>query len=141
MRLSVRFNDKWFVVPCGEGDNTVQWLIEETIRRSEGAAGSEKSPLTAQNFEAVLAQGGAMLDPNDAINEVLNDNEFVHLSGKYSVKLCVLGFCIQYLIDYLFESFISFDRSIDRRYTISESYTIQYNTILKLKYKTIRGLL
>ena len=84
MRLNVRFNDKWFVVPCGEGRNTVQWLIEETIRRSEGAGGSEKSPLTAQNFEAGLAKGGAMLDPNDAINEVLNDNDFVHITGKHS---------------------------------------------------------
>lgn len=85
MRLSVQFNEKWYVVPCGEGGNSVQWLIEETIRRSEGASGSEKSPSTAQNFEAVLAQGGGRLNPNDAINEVLNDNDFVHLSGKYSV--------------------------------------------------------
>lgn len=35
--------------------------------------------------KAVLAQGGGRLNPNDAINEVLNDNDFVHLSGKYSV--------------------------------------------------------
>lgn len=94
MRLSVRFNDKWFVVPCGEGHNTVQWLIEETMRRSEGAPGSEKSPLTSQNFEARLAKGGAMLDPNDAINEVLDDNDFVRLSGKYSERLCDFAFSI-----------------------------------------------
>ena len=107
MRLFVRFNAEWFVVPCGEGGNTVQWLIEETIRRSEGASGSEKSPSTAQNFEAVLAQGGGRLDRNDAINEVLNDNDFVHLSGKYWVRLC----------DFVFKSDRSYVRivhSIDR---------------------------
>lgn len=82
MKLSVRFNDKWFVVSCGEGGNTIQWLIEETIRRSEGTAKSEKSPLMAQRYQAVLAQGGAILDPNDAINEVLNDNDFLHISSK-----------------------------------------------------------
>lgn len=82
MKLSVRFNDKWFVVSCGEGGNTIHWLIEETIRRSEGTARSEKSPLMAQRYQAVLAQGGAILDPNDAINEVLNDNDFLHISSK-----------------------------------------------------------
>lgn len=82
MKLSVRFSDKWFVVSCGEGGNTIQWLIEETIRRSEGTARSEKSPLMAQRYQAVLAQGGAILDPNDAINEVLNDNDFLHISSK-----------------------------------------------------------
>lgn len=82
MKLSVRFNDKWFVVSCGEGGNTIQWLIEETIRRSEGTARSEKSPLMAQRYQAVLAQGGAILDPNDAINELLNDNDFLHISSK-----------------------------------------------------------
>ncbi|XP_078343287.1 histidine ammonia-lyase-like [Oculina patagonica] len=81
MRLSVRFEGKWFVVPCGEGENSIQWLIEETIRRSNGANGSEKLPFTAQNIEAVLAQGGGKLDANDAIKEVLNDNDFVHLSA------------------------------------------------------------
>jgi len=94
MRLYVRFNDKWFVVPCGEGHNTVLWLIEETIHRSEGAAGSKKSPLTAQNFQACLAKSGAMLDPNDAISEVLDNNDFVHLSGEYRVRLYDFSFNI-----------------------------------------------
>ena len=109
MRLYVRFNDKWFVVPCGEGHNTVQWLIEETIRRSEGAAGSKKAPLTAQNFEAGLAKGGAMLDPNDAISEVLDTNDFVHLSGEYGVRICDFAFNI-FRINYTFESFIRSSR-------------------------------
>ena len=94
MRLSVRFNNKWFVIPCGEGHNTVQWLVEETIRRSEGTGGSEKSPLTAQNLQALLAQSGAILDPKDVINEILDNNDFVHLSGKYSARQCAFVFNI-----------------------------------------------
>ena len=115
MRLSVRFNNKWLVIPCGEGHNTVQWLIEETIRRSEGAGGSEKSPLSAQNLKAVLAQSGAMLDSNDAIKEVLDNNDFVHLSCKYSARQFSFVFNISA------RSFLgmtrivlSFVRSIDR---------------------------
>lgn len=110
MRLSVRFNNKWFVIPCGEGHNTVQWLIEETIRRSERPGGSEKSPLTPQNLQAVLARSSAMLDPNDAINEVLDDNDFVHLSGKYSAVQDSAHFSA-HLLDHSLESFFhSFDR-------------------------------
>lgn len=78
MRLSVRFNGKWFVVPCGEGENSIKWLIEETVRRSK----AEKLHFTAKALEAVLAQGGGKLDPKDAINQVLNDSDFVRLSGK-----------------------------------------------------------
>lgn len=108
MRLSVRFNNKWLVIPCEEGHNTVQWLIEETIRRSEG-------PLSAQNLKAVLAQSGATLDPNDAIKEVLDNNDFVHLSCKYSARQCAFVFNMSA------RSFLgmtrivlSFVRSIDR---------------------------
>ena len=103
MRLSVRFADKWFVIPCGEGENSIQWLVEETIRRSNGANMSEKLPFSAQNFEAVLAQGGGKLDPNDAINEVLKDNDFVHLSGKCDVCTILYSISVQSCV-----------RSIDR---------------------------
>lgn len=78
MRVSVRFNGKWFLVPCGEGKTSIQWLIEETLRRSTDANETEKS---AKDFEAILAQGGGTLDPNDPINQVLYDNDFVHISA------------------------------------------------------------
>lgn len=85
MRLSVRFNDQWFVIPCGEGNvNSVQWLVEETLRRWKGQTYlSEKSAdFTAQNFEVFLAQSGGKLDLKDTIKEVLNDSDFVHISAK-----------------------------------------------------------
>lgn len=73
MRLSVRFNGKWIVVPCGEGENSVEWLIEETLRRSED------SNLTAQNYQAVLAESGGILKAKDTIKDVFNDSDFVHI--------------------------------------------------------------
>ena len=76
MRLSVRFDDKWFVVPCGEGENSVEWLIEETIRRAE------KENFIAENYEAVLVQSGGKLDRKDSIKDVLNDSDFVHILGE-----------------------------------------------------------
>ena len=83
MRLSVQFNGKWIVVPCGEGENSIQWLIEETIHRSDVC---EKSHFTAENFKVVLAQSGGKLCLKDAIKEVLNDSDFVHISGKTSIQ-------------------------------------------------------
>lgn len=76
MRVSVRFNRKWFVVPCGEGKTSIQWLIEETLRRAFDTHDSEKC---AKDFEATLAQSGGNLYPNDFIYEVLNDSDFVHI--------------------------------------------------------------
>ena len=95
MRLSVRFNDQWFVIPCGEGNvNSVQWLVEETLRRWKGQTYlSEKSAdFTVQNFEAFLAQSGGKLDLKDTIKEVLNDSDFVHISGK---TLCLIMACLR----------------------------------------------
>ncbi|XP_015777988.1 PREDICTED: histidine ammonia-lyase-like [Acropora digitifera] len=79
MRLSVRFNDKWLVIPCGEGDKSVEWLIEETMRRSE-----TPNLLAAQNYKAVLVESGGTLRANDPIKEVLNDSDFVHISNRES---------------------------------------------------------
>ena len=91
MRLSVRFNGKWFVIPCGEAKvNSVQWLVEETIRRSKEQA-EKSADFTAQNFEVVLAQSGGKLELKDTIKEVLNDNDFVHISGE---SLCSIMACI-----------------------------------------------
>ena len=81
MRLSVRFNGKWIVVPCGEGENSVEWLIEETLRRSED------SNLTAQNYQAVLAESGGILKAKDSIKDVFNDSDFVHILGGSSFLL------------------------------------------------------
>lgn len=79
MRLSVRFNDKWLVIPCGEGDKSVEWLIEETMRRSE-----TPNLLAAQNYKVVLVESGGTLRADDPIKEVLNDSDFVHISNRES---------------------------------------------------------
>lgn len=79
MRVLARFKGKWFVVPCGEGKAPIQWLIEEILRRASDTNDSEKY---AKDFEAVLAQNGGSLHPSDSIYEVLNDNDFVHISGE-----------------------------------------------------------
>lgn len=82
MRLSVLFNGRWFVVPCGQGENSIQWLIEETIRRTNKTSETEKVPIISQNLEAVSAQTGGKLAQNDAIKDVLNDSDFVYISGE-----------------------------------------------------------
>ena len=111
MRLSVRFNDKWIVVPCGEGENSVGWLIEEAIRRAE------KENFIAQNYEAVLAQSGGKLERNDAIKDVLNDSDFVHILGEsrlldHVFSFHARNFKVRHRIPVLsYTSNVDFDRS------------------------------
>ena len=88
MRISVRLNEEWFVVPCGDGTLKIQWLIEETRRRFNEAKGSLVL-LSHTEFEARLAQGGDLLSKEDKIHEVLNNNEFVILCKSSSVVFCI----------------------------------------------------
>lgn len=86
MRLSIRFNNKWIVVPCGGGENSVEWLIEETLQRINDKTHAP------QNYEAVLVQSGGKLERTDCIKEVLKDSDFVHILGEsnnYFVFLAV----------------------------------------------------
>lgn len=80
MRLSIRFNDKWIVVPCGGGENSVEWLIEETLQRINDKTHAP------QNYEAVLVQSGGKLERTDCIKEVLKDSDFVHILEKETAE-------------------------------------------------------
>ena len=77
-------NNQWFVVPCGEGDNTVQWLIEETLCRfNESSAGDELLGVSAEKIEAVLVRSTSKLTHRDSIKDSLHDSDFVSLTGMH----------------------------------------------------------
>ena len=75
MKLSVRVHGDWFAVPC-KGTEKLSWLGEESLRRyyrSKGGTGHA----TETVYEVRKAKGGAILDNDDPIKDVLNDDDFV----------------------------------------------------------------
>nr|KAG5697096.1 hypothetical protein BaRGS_002012 [Batillaria attramentaria] len=76
MKLSVRVRGDWFAVPC-KGNEKVSWLGDETLRRyykSKGGAGHFEGEKV---YEVRKAKGGAILDFDDPIKDVLSDDDFV----------------------------------------------------------------
>ena len=75
MKLSVRVRGDWFAVPC-KGNEKVRWLGEEVLRRyykNKGKAGYAEEKV----YEVRKAKGGAIMDPDDPIKDVLDDSDFV----------------------------------------------------------------
>ncbi|KAJ8302038.1 hypothetical protein KUTeg_021025 [Tegillarca granosa] len=74
MKLSVRIRGDWFAVPC-KGTEKISWLGDESLRRhfkTKGGAGQNEKV-----YEVRKAKGGAILDVDDPIRDVLDDSDFV----------------------------------------------------------------
>jgi len=79
MKASCRVRGDWFQVPCKSGKN-IKWLGEEALKRYLKL----KPPSFVPNRDEVVSDirkttGGAILDPEDKIEEVLDDNDFVSI--------------------------------------------------------------
>merc|ERR1711962_431626 len=80
MKISCRVRGDWFQVPCFEGDKKIRWLGEEALARYLKL----KPPSFVPNREEVINDirktvGGAILDPEDLIKDVLDDNDFISI--------------------------------------------------------------
>ena len=65
------------------GKGTIRWLGEEALRRFQRLGPSTHVPIRNEIVSEVRkTRGGAILDPQDIIRDVLDDNDFV--SSKYS---------------------------------------------------------
>ncbi|GFO42757.1 histidine ammonia-lyase [Plakobranchus ocellatus] len=90
MKLSVRVRGDWFAVPCKGGD-TIRWLGEEALRRyykKKAASGADGEKV----HEVRKTKGGALLDFDDSVKDVLDDNDFVTVGRtdfKYGVDNAV----------------------------------------------------
>lgn len=93
MKLSVRVRGDWFAVPC-KGTEKVTWLGEESLRRyykSKSRTGHAQEKV----YEVRKAKGAAILDPDDAIKDVLDENDFVTV-GKGILIMHILRSCNVY---------------------------------------------
>ena len=80
MKISCRVRGDWFQVPCKDGSPNIRWLGEEALLRYLRL----KPPSFVPNREEVVHDirktvGGAILDPEDRIRDVLDDNDFVSI--------------------------------------------------------------
>ena len=76
MKLSVRVRGDWIAVPC-KGNEKISWFGEETLRRYYKAKAKHVDSQTEKVFEVRKAKGGAILDKDDSVKDVLDDNDFV----------------------------------------------------------------
>jgi histidine ammonia-lyase len=80
MKISCRVRGDWFHVPCKSPKLTVKWLGDEGLRRYLKL----RPPSFVPNREEAVHEvrktlGGAILDPEDLVEDVLDDNEFVSI--------------------------------------------------------------
>ncbi len=79
MKISVRVRGEWFAVPCVQlNEQTIRWLSEEALQRYYKLKPSSHVPDKHESiYEVRKTKGGAILDPDDLIPNVLDDNDFV----------------------------------------------------------------
>ncbi|XP_046542970.1 histidine ammonia-lyase-like [Haliotis rubra] len=75
MKLSLRIRGEWLALPCN-GKEKISWLGGEGLKRyykTKSNVGHAEETV----YEIRKAKGGAILDPDDAVRDVLDDNDFV----------------------------------------------------------------
>jgi histidine ammonia-lyase len=73
MKVSAHLNGQWLAVPC-HGNEKVSWLANEILRRFSKLT---SRTLTDDVTEVRLTRGGAQLDVDDHLQDVLDDNDVV----------------------------------------------------------------
>ena len=80
MKISCRVRGDWFHVPCKSNKLTIRWLGEETLRRFLKLRPPSFVPNREEKVHDIRKTlGGAILDPEDKIEDVLDDNDFVSI--------------------------------------------------------------
>ncbi|OXA58564.1 histidine ammonia-lyase [Folsomia candida] len=79
MKISARVRGEWFHIPCRDGKLTVKGLADEALKRYQRLMPASPSfPIRKEVVSEVRkTRGGAILDPEDIIKDVLDDNDFV----------------------------------------------------------------
>uniref|UniRef100_A0A8C9VR92 Histidine ammonia-lyase n=1 Tax=Scleropages formosus TaxID=113540 RepID=A0A8C9VR92_SCLFO len=89
-RFTIHVRGEWLTVPCRDVSCTIRWLGAEALRRytknkpDNGGIRSVKDT----RFVARRCQGRGLLDPDDTIEDVLEDNDFVELGDEYNPHSC-----------------------------------------------------
>ncbi|XP_070559216.1 histidine ammonia-lyase-like isoform X2 [Ptychodera flava] len=109
MKVSVRVLNDWVVVPCKNGQDTIAWLGDEAVRRyvkNKPATTRGGCNVIGNVLELRTAQAGSLLDPDDHIQDVVDDNDFIITvleSDEKHKDIPPVGFLSRQQIDSRFE--------------------------------------
>ncbi|XP_007907254.1 histidine ammonia-lyase-like [Callorhinchus milii] len=80
-RYTVHVRSEWLTVPCKDTCSTVLWLGREALRRyvKNKPDNGGLDCVADVTFLMRRCQGQGLLDPDDAIEDVLEDNDFVEV--------------------------------------------------------------
>ncbi|XP_066935893.1 histidine ammonia-lyase-like [Clytia hemisphaerica] len=80
MKLTVHYKGQIYVVPCGNGNDTIKWLKEEAVKRSK-KLNSTLEHSSLDTLEARLQETHGLLMDDDLVCDVLDDNSLVYISS------------------------------------------------------------
>uniref|UniRef100_A0A4W3J7Y6 Histidine ammonia-lyase n=1 Tax=Callorhinchus milii TaxID=7868 RepID=A0A4W3J7Y6_CALMI len=82
-RYTVHVRSEWLTVPCKDTCSTVLWLGREALRRyvKNKPDNGGLDCVADVTFLMRRCQGQGLLDPDDAIEDVLEDNDFVEVGS------------------------------------------------------------
>ncbi|XP_067914874.1 histidine ammonia-lyase isoform X2 [Heterodontus francisci] len=80
-RYTVHVREEWLTVPCKDTSASVRWLGREALRRyiKNKPDNGGLSCVSSTQFLVRRCQGLGLLDPDDVIEDVLEDNDFVEV--------------------------------------------------------------
>ncbi|XP_041059179.1 histidine ammonia-lyase [Carcharodon carcharias] len=87
-RFTVHVREEWLTVPCKDTQASVRWLGSEALRRymkNKPDSGGVSPGSSGSGFLVRKCQGLGLLDPDDAIEDVLEDNDFIEVVLKDDV--------------------------------------------------------
>ncbi|XP_055508743.1 histidine ammonia-lyase-like [Leucoraja erinacea] len=81
LSFTVRVKDEWLTVPCKDLSYNIQWLGREALRRYTKAKADDGGLGCVEDMTFLVkrCQGPSLLDPNDAIGDVLQDKDFIQI--------------------------------------------------------------
>ncbi|CAH1783270.1 unnamed protein product [Owenia fusiformis] len=93
MKLSVRVRGEWFAIPCNKGQETIKWLGEQSLQRYNKSKAAHEHILHTKDPIAEIrkTRGGAILDGDDIIRDILDDNDFVSVVLKSDKSSPITG--------------------------------------------------
>merc|ERR1711892_1092529 len=80
MKISCRIRGEWFLVPAKNTKSTIRWLGEEALKRYLKLRPPSYVPHKEEVVKDIRkTQRGSILDPEDMIEDALDDNDFIHI--------------------------------------------------------------
>ena len=77
MKLFIHYKDAWNVLPCGDGENKVSWIISEMKTRLQIVQDEIVCQIMLENGKP------GQLNKDDRIKDVLQDKDFVYLGKDF----------------------------------------------------------